>query len=377
MKTVDEKGKEIREEELLYLAGLSWEMDKMEEYQEEHQFSERFEERQKRIIENASATVAKGRKKMSKKKWIVLTAAAVLATGLTITAVASSIFGVENLLVEDKINPVTEVEHETQNDEGETVTVKEKEVFNFIARAIEGSNEFRADQEWAAYYKETLNSERRMAAVAQNDENGKPEELQKYSSAYDVQDQTDAAKVDEILQKYGLNPVSEPETVQSYEEILEKTGTGDFLADKESIKFHHARTFQEGSFNGDIEVFMKLELDKESIGGQISVSREGVFTGLLLNMGDLSDYEEWEYTNKNGDNLNLMINNVEKHSYIFYQGEHNFVIVHMMDNWPEGVSRWVGGGYINEATGEPSEGPVSLTKEELENVADMIDFSVF
>lgn len=379
-----ERKEEIRAEELLYLAGMSWEMDKMEEYQEEHQFSVGFEERQRKMIEDVAAghrnygVVKKERgKKMSGKKWIVFVAAAVLTAGLAVTVIASAAFGVKNILVKKEVSPVTEVEKEIPNAEGEMDTVIETEGYNFAAHALEGSKEFMADQEWSEFFWEQRNSEEHIRAVGRADENGKPEELQSYSSAYGVYDQADADKVDEIAQKYGLKLVSEPETVQSYQALLEKTGIEDFLLDKDNVEWAYARTFEEGSFSGDIKVSMELENGNESISGGVSVCRDGVFSGFILNMGDLSDYEEWEYTNQNGDSLNLMINNVTKHSYIFYKGRQNFVIFNMMDNWPYGVSLSADGGYVDEATGEAADGPVSLTREELEKLADMFKFSVF
>ena len=72
-------------------------------------------------------------------------------------------------------------------------------------------------------------------------------------------------------------------------------------------------------------------------------------------MGELSDYEEWEYTNSNGDDVELMINNITKHSYIFYNGTQNFVLVNMSDVWEENVDMDTEGNYINTLTNEPAE----------------------
>ena len=49
----------------------------------------------------------------------------------------------------------------------------------------------------------------------------------------------------------------------------------------------------------------------------------------------------------------------------------------MLDVWDENVYMDTEGGYVNVLTNEPAEGPVSLSKEQLQNLADMIHFPVF
>ena len=221
-----------------------------------------------------------------------------------------------------------------------------------------------------------MNSEEELQAIAEVSKNGLPQELEKYS-AYNALSQRTADKIDEITGKYNLKLLSEPETIEGYDEIISKVGINDFLLDKEHFIWDYARTFPEGNFNGDIIV--KLEEDQPDyryVGG-MSVNRNGVFGDLVLNMGELSDYEEWEYTNSNGDDVELMINNITKHSYIFYNGTQNFVLVNMSDVWEENVDMDTEGNYINTLTNEPAEGPVSLSKEQLQSLADMINFSVF
>ncbi|MCA5960931.1 hypothetical protein LC724_11675 [Blautia sp. RD014234] len=211
---------------------------------------------------------------------------------------------------------MAEKEYVYENAEGEEQTGKEKEAVNMAAHALAGSNEYKAAQEWSSYFLENMNSEEELQAIAEVSKNGLPQELEKYS-AYNALSQRTADKIDEITGKYNLKLLSEPETIEGYDEIISKVGINDFLLDKEHFIWDYARTFPEGNFNGDIIV--KLEEDQPDyryVGG-MSVNRNGVFGDLVLNMGELSDYEEWEYTNSNGDDVELMINNITKHSYIF------------------------------------------------------------
>lgn len=351
-------------ESVLYLMGQVWEMEHMEENSGEHKFSDTFEARQRELlgrVEKGDSAAGKngGRKYMSKKKLITLTAAVIMLAGLAVTASASDFFGLKSILVDDEIHPVVE-----------------KEAVNMAAHALAGSDEYKAAQEWSSYFLENINSEEELQAVAEVSKNGLPQELEKYS-AYHALSQRTADKIDEITKKYNLKLLSEPETIEGYEEIIDKVGIKDFFLDKEHLIWENARTFPEGNFNGDMKVILEeSQPDYRYVGG-ISVNRKGVFGDLVLNMGDLSDYEEWEYTNANGDDVELMINNMTNHSYIFYNGAQNFVLINMLDVREENVDINIEGNYINTLTNEPAEGPVSLTKEQLQSLADMIDFSVF
>ena len=380
----DRKKKYDREDSvdtILYLMGQTWEMEQMDENSGEHKFSDTFEARQRDLldrVEKGDFTTEKcrGRKYMSKKKLITLTAAAVMLAGLAITASASDFFGLKSILVDDEIHPVVEKEYVYENAEGQEQMGKEKEAVNMVAHALAGSNEYKAAQEWSSYFLESMGSEEELQAVGEVSKNGLPEELEKYS-AYHAISQKTADKIDEITEKYDLKLLSEPETTENYEEIMDRTGISDFILDKEHLIWAYARTFPEGNFNGDSSVKLEENQPENRYVGGMSVNRNGVFGDLVLNMGDLSEYEEWEYTNGNGDNVELMINHITKHSYIFYSGTQNFVLVNMLDVWDENVYMDTEGGYVNVLTNEPAEGPVSLSKEQLQNLADMIDFSVF
>lgn len=383
MKNKKEKNDKSFTDNLLYLTGQSLEIENMEEEEEIHEFSDRFIQRQKAIIEKVErgecrTEMREHTKRIPKKKWITFTAVAVLSVGLAATAGAAANFSLKNLLVDKDVNSVTEKEFTVENDIGETEAVTEQYTMNFLSYGLEGTNEYKASKEWSEYFEKNMLSNKELQAINEISQNGLPQEFQKYSSAYNVYHQETADKVDEISEKYGLKLLSEPEVTQSYEQLLINTGVNDFLLDKDKLKFLYARTFKEGNFNGDIEVILD-ENQPEYIMyvGGMSVNRVGVFGELALNMGDLSDYSEWEYTNSNEDALILMINNVTNHSYIFYKGTENFVYINMSEVQDVDVYMDDNGGYINTRTSEPAETPVALTSEQLQRLADMIDFSVF
>lgn len=186
----DRKKKYDREDSvdtILYLMGQTWEMEQMEENSGEHKFSDTFEARQRDLldrVEKGDFTTEKcrGRKHMSKKKLITLTAAAVMLAGLAITASASDFFGLKSILVDDEIHPVVEKEYVYENAEGQEQTGKEKEAVNMVAHALAGSNEYKAAQEWSSYFLESIGSEEELQAVGEVSKNGLPEELEKYNA---------------------------------------------------------------------------------------------------------------------------------------------------------------------------------------------------
>lgn len=124
---------------------------------------------------------------------------------------------------------------------------------------------------------------------------------------------------------------------------------------KEVFQLNFCTTAREGNFNGDCE----WTNNNAKMVLQFSASYKGVLEPLGLNMGDLTDYDEWYYTNASGNDLMLIINNVTGHANIFYNGEKAFVIVNGFSFSFEGFEE------------------ADWTKEMVETLADTFDFSQF
>ena len=98
------------------------------------------------------------------------------------------------------------------------------------AHALAGSNEYKAAQEWSSYFLENMNSEEELQAIAEVSKKSDCRRNWKNYSAYNALSQRTADKIDEITGKYNLKLLSEPETIEGYDEIISKVGINDFLA---------------------------------------------------------------------------------------------------------------------------------------------------
>lgn len=319
---------------------------------EEHVFSERFEKRQKMLIEQVRVK-ERNYMKNHNKKWVAAAVVVLLAAGIVTTVGASALFKVENM--------VTEKTKETKETE--------------IAFGAPESDEWKASQEWWEFlneYTETTEYSEAAEKADVNLRNGIIDgTFSKYPESYGIYTQVMADKLEEILKKYNLKLEGKRTFTYSYEEFLNHMKFENFITAPNTMNFLSAVIYEEGNWHGDFDL-----MDKEGekiYTGQISVSHKGVLDSLGLRLGNLTDYDEWNYTNANGDSLDLMINHNTKLSYIFYNGAQDFVNVHLN-------SIYVKDGKVYDIAAVDADTlkdceALSLTKEQLEEAADMFEFS--
>lgn len=299
------------------------------EQEKEHVFSEKFEDRQRMMIERVREE-EKSSNYMRKhnKKWAMAAAVALLVIGGSVTAAGrSGLFKVEDMVIEE---------------------TKEEGVAE-IAFGIPESNEWKASKEWTEFFYEYWETDEYLDACNRIDENLRngieDDTFSQYPESYNIITQKMADKLEEILKKYNLKMEGKYVIVDSYEKMLSQMKIENFVTKPENIDMPFAVTYEEGNWHGD---FNLVSEGGGLCGGQISVSHKGVLDSLSLNLGNLSDYEEWNYINTNGDSLNLMINPETDRSYIFYEGAQDFVVINLDS---------------------------ALTKERLEKTADALEFS--
>lgn len=220
------------------------------------------------------------------------------------------------------------------------------------------------------------------AAMLRSDERQKEGILEntfsKYPDGYGILTRDMADKLEEICDKYGLMLESEdlvPSSVSGYEDILELMQMENFIEDSCTMELQVSAACPEGNWHGDYEM---LDKDGKYLGdGQIDVSHKGVLNSCgIMSVGLLSDWEEWDYVNKNNDSVTLMINQAAHCCMILYCGAEDFVSVSVGAYYTDGeriVFSDGADGYVNE-WGETVE-QFSLTKQELEEFADHFLFS--
>jgi hypothetical protein len=197
-----------------------------------------------------------------------------------------------------------------------------------------GSPEHAAAVEWQDF----INSYDVVAAAAAvdatEDWGGVPERYRHYG----VFSLEMVAKVDEITEKHGLSLFGEMLELNNKDEFLESIAFGPIFTDSR-IEFMGYQ-FSSGTFQFDGWGLVDF---------QFRASRKGVFDNVFLNIRSVDDYTDWNYNNAHGYELVLTQSGYK--SLILLETDIFFIAVNIMA------------------------GTDSFSQADLENFADMIDFS--
>ena len=228
----------------------------------------------------------------------------------------------------------------------------EKEVDMISLAGVAGSPEHEADAEWQEFLENYDQDESILAAVG-NDPTGFEEEYGEYL----CYSQEMADKIDEICGKYGLQKLTGFELPENYEGLCSGAGVGNILRDKaEDVKAEYASGwfYADGTFDFDGSAVIGGSL-LVTTDYQFSRAMKGTFQGKNLNVGDLEEYKEWNYTTKNGETVLLATNGSTK-ALIIAEREKSFVTINVL--------------------GDIQNGTFGIGEEELEKLAEAFDFSV-
>ena len=230
--------------------------------------------------------------------------------------------------------------------------IPEKEVDMISLAGVVGSPEHEADAEWREFL-ESYDQDESILATVGDDLTGFEEEYGEYL----CYSQEMADKIDEICEKYGLQKLKGFTLPENYEGLCSGAKVGDFLGDgAEEVKAEYTSGwfYADGTFDFDGSAI---------IGGsslvttdyQFSRAMKGTFQGTGLNVGNLEEYKEWNYTTKNGETVLLATNGSTK-ALIIAEREKSFVTVNVL--------------------GDVLGGTFGIGEEELEKLAEAFDFSV-
>lgn len=305
---------------------------------DDHIFSLRFEKRQRELVEKVKKEEC-NRYKGNMKKWKVAVAAMVLVIGIPGVVGAAELFKVENMLISkenttaDKQALPEEGKSDNESKEDQEINVEQSgEQRNIIALAIPETPEWKAAQEWLQYctlyersyqYEEGILMEDEL--FKQGDIEGRiPDNIDDYG-AYTM-DMVE--KLDELCEKYNLQLQGERVDFESYDEVLANMQLEPFIGSDYQLESVEFAAYGGKNWSGYFDILDK-EMNILSEGVSISVSKQGFLDNGTWNLGDLSDYDEWNYTNQNGDKVDIVINYKEEYCVIFYKGEKDFAVVHV------------------------------------------------
>lgn len=261
---------------------------------------------------------------------------------LPIVAIAANWFGLRDLLIpEVPYDPPAQNEEHSGNAQSASATgVPDQSSQDYIGLSgYQKSPEAQALAEWQAFLSvyDTDN------AILEKIGNGPLEIDESRYGLYSVYTQDMTDKLEEIVQKYGLKLHTDVDII-SQEELVFRLG-GDFMQD-ELIKYW-AYIYEDGSFQFDGDI--KLQ-GHGMIGYQFGRRVKGTFDETILNIGDVSDYEEFEYTVSCGEAVRLALGTST--SLIYMDSESCFILMNILAGKNSGV-----------------------TEDVLKDIADSIDFA--
>ncbi len=249
-------------------------------------------------------------------KWLAaMAAAAALLAALSVLAVAANFFGLRDVLLPEKggVHVV---------DENGVVVPGEKEYKDFVSLSGWGDTpESRALAEWEAFL-ESYDQDGSIIAKIGNEPTGFEE---KYGH-YLVYTQEMAGKLEEIVARYGLK-------LHKWMEVVLPeawpTAVGDFY--RENVTPYSGYIYENGTFrfDGDAELGAGELKGYGTIEYQFSRSVKGTFDDVALNIGDLSDFEEWGFQAADGTSLTLGLG-ARNRSLILADLGDSFVLVNVL-----------------------------------------------
>lgn len=260
-------------------------------------------------------------KKIRRTSWITygtVAACICMLIVLPVSAMANNWFGIRNLLI-----PAT------------------NNKYNVISLSgYQGSPEVEALREWNEFL-ETYDTDHKILNELGNRvfvAEGRTD-----WSMYGVYSYEMGEKLDEIVKKYGLKLHNEMNII-GRDELMYRVG-GNFI---DSVK-GGAYIYEDGTFLFESDVKLKKY---GIIDFQLMRKVKGTFEESFLNIGQFEDYEEWQYMTRCGEPVLLAIG-MEHTSLIFVESEECFISVNVLAGMED-----------------------DFTKEDLQELADKIDFSI-
>lgn len=225
-----------------------------------------------------------------------------------------------------------------------------KEVSMISLGGIVGSPEYMAGSEWREFL-QSYDMDGKILAEIGNGFAG----LGEYELIYNCYTQEMADEVDRLCAKYGLSRLKGFYLAEDYEALCERAGIGDICRNAgENVKwsFYDGCLHDDGTFQMDGRVAWKKALLYVT-DYQFMRTVKGSFNPFTLNVGEIEEYHEWNYTTGNGQNV--LLANSDTKALIILDGESSFIVVNVL--------------------GDIASNTFEVSDEMLEELADMFDFS--
>lgn len=228
----------------------------------------------------------KVRKLTMKRGWLM---AAIIALMLLLVGCVAVILGLQELKVGEFL-------YNNGGGTGELISLE----------GYVGSPGYQANLEWQAFL-DGYDADQNLMNLADYDDYVVPEEYE----GYYVYTEEMVKKLDEICEKYGLKLDKKCYLNADYAEIVDAVGAGNLYAENASAETHHysGMYYANGSFYYSAETTMTGadSLWGHPVSYEYLCSRKDTFGESVLNVGTIEDYQQWNYTTKDGASVLLAL----------------------------------------------------------------------
>lgn len=243
------------------------------------------------------------------------------------------------------------------NHEGLAIEPTEVEVDVITLYGHSGDTIQQALTEWFAFL-ETYDPDKKL--VDNNPDH--PEIPNVYEMNYRCYTLDMAAKVDEIAAKYDLKLLDESVLFQQWQSdiFFEETGIESFLLPGSTAEISHVAGIYYPPYNFNMDFDLSSDVLDTKIFCTLEYTRKDYFPNAHEMGFDLSTFRQWDHAAPDGTPLLLAINS-KGVCYIIAEQENAMVILHITGN--------LSGSLYPDAD-------EILTKEQLEGIADLFDYSI-
>lgn len=250
------------------------------------------------------------------KKLLYIAAAAVLVTALSVTALATDIFGLRSLVIGSSVS--TPPDSTATGD----ITLSAPPQDLIVLQGYPDSPEYKASQEWHEF----LAGYDTDQAILNEVGNTLTEFYDKYPM-YLVYSQDMADKLEEITVRYSLTLHRSLTIVENAEELYGVAGTGRFLvpSDLGGNAVLGGYVYDDGTFHYDGQAMLT---GGTMIDYQLGNYIKGTFSDTYLNVGDAGSYREWAFTTASGLTVSLALG--EGKALVIAELEDSFVTVNVL-----------------------------------------------
>ena len=233
---------------------------------------------------------------------------------------------------------------------------------------IKGSQNYRAAQEWFAF-KQAYDPEHSILQKLQND--GLVPEFPEEYRSYHLYSQEMKDKLDEILEKYDLKLIGRTIPFKTEELVCKALGLkGIVIPGNEAlIKLDYAEYQECGNLNMDFQILIPSDGDsgEQETRCHIYYMRKDAFTEDVISLRGMESWKEWTYTTASGADVLIFRSPADWRGYIFCDMP-NYTVTLRYESIDE--------LYLGDADGNVRIEKEVMTDQEIERLADAIDFSI-